>query len=985
MKKQLLSLAFIAALLTSCMTDGDKVNYEGKDAVDFTIGINIPELATRSGETGMNSGLGAIDNFDNDDLGDEWAKYDVRYILEVYDVTPGYENYATPVKPREVQTFGKYQETTFNIRLVPNRDYRVVVWADFVNEGSKADLNYNTRDLNAITRLTNATAMDECQDAYFITEVFHLGDTGLSENLVLKRPFGKIRVITTDHKDINLGSKPAKVQVEFYNHKLYTTLDAVTGKASGEASNTYTYDVTKETSPYTKGWDSDVQNMTLFADYILAGDETLGAEEVNFKLTVWGEDGRELKTLDFSTQIPLERNKLTTIVGNLLTLDNEFTISIDDNFDGEYINNWDEEAITIADGNWNNGTINANGNYEFVINDGANDFTLIVPASAVDTTTGMLKPATTAKFVASEGELTDGTFTINGLMVDTTRAAEAATVAYGTMDVASCDEGIHVKFDLYYTFDPTADPAEYKNIRIEFKGTFFTKTQLATPFVEYNLNDPVITLTWDSIDGAGTYCVTTNNGTPITVEDTTYTLDGEFDTTYTFAVQALPADDTRHYISEACVVEVTTGSAIVELNIVRTEEGNYYNDLAYSLYTDKSTEIFISLVTGAVDHRGEPALAAGTYELNKNLDGSYNTLNENYENDGQKYTSHESYSKFHLTITELENGDLKSDGEFMLYDDKHVYKYTYTEPAKIILGTPEVKAEKYGPSFRLLWEPVENASYYMVKIHNGNENWASESKRIEQSNTTLKVIGGWELNTEYSYSVTAYSDERQYLPSLNATGTIKTTEPKALTMTFIAKEGMERLYIYAKAWNDEAMAYVPITADGLGDVMQRVGNTNRFTYTFPAEYYNMYTGDCIVSNGVDTQNLWQIELRDYPDVPSEFNVDLDVPTYYISLQPNSNWTVDNARFAAYTWDDDSDATKWISMTDSDGDGTYEVEKSELMSKVIFCRMNPATTDNNWGNKWNQTADLTVPTDGSYLYTVPANAWDYSNNDYWSMK
>ena len=878
MKKQLLSLAFIAALLTSCMTDGDKVNHEGKDAVDFTIGVGVPELATRSGETAMNSGIGAVDNFNFDES--EWGLYDVRYILEVYDVTEGFKNTDTPIKKRDVKTVDKYEPTSFQLRLVPNRDYRFVVWADFVEQGKDTDLHYSTADLNNVYRLTKVAAMDECQDAYFIMEDIHLGSNGLSRDLVLKRPFGKIRVITTDHNEVNIGSEPAKVEVKFYNHTLYTSLDAVTGKASGKTVNEYTYEVTKENSPYTQGYDSEVQNMTLFADYILAGDEDEGAEEVNFTMTVWGKDKREIRTHDFNTQIPLERNHLTTIIGNLLTLDNDFNISIDDNFDGEYINNWDEEAITIADGSWNNGTVNANGNYEFVINDGANDFTLMVPASAVDATTGMLKPTTTAKFVASEAELTDDTFTINGLKVDTTRAAEAATVVYGTMDVASCDGGIHVKFDLYYTFDPTADPAEYKNIRIEFKGTFFTKTQLATPAVEYNLNDPVITLTWDSIDGAGTYCVTTNNGTPIIVEGTTYTLDGEFDTTYTFAVQALPADDTRHYISEACVVEVTTGSAIVELNIVRTEEGKYYNELAYSLYTDRSTEIFISLATGAVDHREEPALAAGTYELYKKLDGSYNTLNENYENDGQKYTSHESYSKFHLTITELENGDLKSDGEFMLHGDKHVYKYTYTEPAKIILGTPEVKAEQYGPSFRLLWEPVENASYYMVKIHKVGEDSALEGNRIEQSNTTLEVKDGWwELNTEYSYSVTAYSDERQYLPSLNATGTIKTTEPKALTMTFIAKEGMERLYIYAEAWNDEERAYVPITANGLGDVMQRVGNTNRFTYTFPAEYYNMYTGDCIVSNGVDTQNLGQIQLRDYPGVPSEFIVDLDVPTY----------------------------------------------------------------------------------------------------------
>ena len=38
-------------------------------------------------------------------------------------------------------------------------------------------------------------------------------------------------------------------------------------------------------------------------------------------------------------------------------------------------------------------------------------------------------------------------------------------------------------------------------------------------------------------------------------------------------------------------------------------------------------------------------------------------------------------------------------------------------------------------------------------------------------------------------------------------------------------------------------------------------------------------------------------------------------------------------------------------------------------------MNPANTTNDWSNKWNQTADLTIPTDGNNCYTVAAGTWD----------
>lgn len=440
MKKLIYSLMALAMVAVSCQKDAGSLDYEGKDTVAVTIGVGVQELdATRSDETDMNSGLGAIDNFS----ADEWENYDVRYIMEIYDVTDGFVNLDTPIKKREVKTYDEYQETMFSVRLIPNRDYRFVFWADFVNQGSEDDLYYNTTDLKAVTRLANAVAMDECQDAYFVQKDLKVGSNGIEESVVLKRPFGKIRVITTDYDDVNIGSEPEKVVVKFDNHKLLTTLNAVTGVAEGETLNEYTYEVTKETSPYTQGYDELEQNMTLFSDYILAADETVGAQEVNFTIEVTGKDGRVINSHDFNTQIPLERNHLTTIVGNLLTLQNDISISIDDNFDGEYIRNWDEEAATIEDGDWGYGELNANGNYEFAITAGANSFTLILPKDAVNQTSGKINPVGKAEFVASEADLVKNTFAIDKFMVDATRAAEAATVKSGTLRVSNWNDGVH--------------------------------------------------------------------------------------------------------------------------------------------------------------------------------------------------------------------------------------------------------------------------------------------------------------------------------------------------------------------------------------------------------------------------------------------------------------------------------------------------------------------------------------------------------------
>ena len=91
------------------------------------------------------------------------------------------------------------------------------------------------------------------------------------------------------------------------------------------------------------------------------------------------------------------------------------------------------------------------------------------------------------------------------------------------------------------------------------------------------------------------------------------------------------------------------------------------------------------------------------------------------------------------------------------------------------------------------------------------------------------------------------------------------------------------------------------------------------------------------------------------------------------LTPNSNWKADNARFAAYFF---GNGEAWVSMTKVEGEtDLYELTSpSKSYSNVIFCRMNPSTTANNWSNKWNQTSDLVYDGTNNH-YTVKAGTWD----------
>ena len=110
----------------------------------------------------------------------------------------------------------------------------------------------------------------------------------------------------------------------------------------------------------------------------------------------------------------------------------------------------------------------------------------------------------------------------------------------------------------------------------------------------------------------------------------------------------------------------------------------------------------------------------------------------------------------------------------------------------------------------------------------------------------------------------------------------------------------------------------------------------------------------------------------------------EVTELVVYLKPNANWMAANARFAAYFFNNGGNV--WVSMT-AVGDGTYQCNIPQgyaLGDNVIFCRMNPSTTSNNWNNKWDQTKDLVVPTDGNNLYTVADGAWNNADGT-WSKK
>ena len=372
MRTKFLALAAMVLGLASCQQEFNGVTpLEGE--VDFQLGVSAPELITRAGDAenapqnAWNSAYGAIDYLQaleatvSDDYRTDWTEVDLRYTLEVYDKADNYAG-ATPVKDRQVIIVDEYQPVTFDLRLIPNRQYHFVVFADFVAQGASNDPAIDVQGglglhhtigatLQDITIKAEADAInDECTDAYFATSDITISNSA-ANGMELKRPYGKVRVIATDLAELNLNVNPTKVKVEYYA-KHPQTFNAVTGTIGAEVEEAYTLisvyneGVSKESLAnhfYTTGYDAETTtnandatrhtHMTLFTDYILAGDEQ---SPISFDMTVY-EGNEVIKFTEFSTNIPVQRNHLTTIIGNVLTTATEINVTIDDNFAGEHI------------------------------------------------------------------------------------------------------------------------------------------------------------------------------------------------------------------------------------------------------------------------------------------------------------------------------------------------------------------------------------------------------------------------------------------------------------------------------------------------------------------------------------------------------------------------------------------------------------------------------------------------------------------------
>lgn len=351
MNKKLFLGVFAAAgmlLATSCQKDElDAVQTGNEATVSFTLGVEggVQTRAISDGSTAN------------------------RLVYAVFDE-----------EGNRITTIAKVDKdanfpTTENITLAKGQTYKVAFWA----QNSATSAYVLDDDMNLTIDYTNSANNDENRDAFFKTETFTVtGDAQI--DVVLKRPFAQINVgVTKADWDAAVASGIEIATSKVVIKNAFTNMDLIDGSVSGETEVVYDFGATPKSSNEVLKVDLDKDGTAeeyhyLSMSYILVDAQKSTLQDLYF--TFHPTSGNDIVFDEGLNNVPVQRNWRTNIIGQILTGNIDFNISIDPIYDGEYNNG---TAVPVELNGVYYSTIEdalANAVDGDVINLGASDYTL---------------------------------------------------------------------------------------------------------------------------------------------------------------------------------------------------------------------------------------------------------------------------------------------------------------------------------------------------------------------------------------------------------------------------------------------------------------------------------------------------------------------------------------------------------------------------------------------------------------------------------
>ena len=251
------------------------------------------------------------------------------------------------IRQVKANAFDASLQATVDFQLVKGQTYNFAFWAQNPSATANAVV-FDPATGKVSVDYTKIKANDETLDA-FTAHVNSLTITGpMAQSVTLKRPWAQLNYGTTtaDVKGAHLaGIEVTKSKVVVNN--VYQTLNLLDGTVSDETAadvelvandkpagqTTLTVNVGDGNQEWGKLTVDGTDYAYVGLNYLLVGGETDTQSLVKADLELFDANG-SINAIAFSN-VPVQRNYRTNIVGNLLTSNVDFSINIDPMYEGE--------------------------------------------------------------------------------------------------------------------------------------------------------------------------------------------------------------------------------------------------------------------------------------------------------------------------------------------------------------------------------------------------------------------------------------------------------------------------------------------------------------------------------------------------------------------------------------------------------------------------------------------------------------------------
>ena len=313
---------YLVSMLAACMLGA--TSCADKDEEEAIAGSNIPVAIKLSSPDLLGANGSSIS---------DGTKVD-KLVYAIYDAN-GNE---IPGLKQEVRT-GVSFPTTETINLVKGQTYKIIFWAQ--DEDCQA---YTTDDLRQVgVSYANATNNDETRDAFYAVEQLTVSGPE-TVDVTLTRPFAQINVgvTTADAEAAKAGGiEIAQSSIEIENAA--NEIDLFTGLVSGSEKVTYSLaDIPTEKLMVDEDGDGkrETEYVYMSMSYILVDEATTGAEKTTLDkvaINLVPQQGAPITITEGLTNVPVQRNWRTNILGQMLTSGINFYITIDPAYKGDII------------------------------------------------------------------------------------------------------------------------------------------------------------------------------------------------------------------------------------------------------------------------------------------------------------------------------------------------------------------------------------------------------------------------------------------------------------------------------------------------------------------------------------------------------------------------------------------------------------------------------------------------------------------------